>query len=84
MTYPLPADLQIRIQAQLASGDFTTEEEVLREAIEALERRQRGLAKLRQLVSSAHEDVVAGRIGTYDRESIKRDVRAQLSEQGIN
>ena len=83
MTYPLPTDIVARIQAQLASGGFSSEEEVLREAIGALERRQRGLSQLCQLVSAAEEDMAAGRIGTFDRDAIKQDFRARLAERGV-
>lgn len=83
MIEPLPTDLQHRIQAQLATGAFSSEEEVLREAIDSLERRQRGLNQLRQMVAAAEVDVAAGRVGVFDREGIKRDVRARLAERGI-
>jgi putative addiction module CopG family antidote len=79
MIEPLPADLQHRIQAQLATGAFSSEEEVLREAIESLERRQRGLNQLREMVASAEDDVAVGRVGVFDRDGIKRDVRARLA-----
>jgi putative addiction module CopG family antidote len=75
MNHLLPADIQQRIDAQLASGTFTGEEDVLREALEALERRQRGLTQLREMVAVAEEDAAAGRIGNFDRDDIKRDVR---------
>jgi Arc/MetJ-type ribon-helix-helix transcriptional regulator len=83
MIEPLPADLRNRIHAQLATGAFSTEEEVLREAIETLERRQRALRQLQEMVAAAEEDVAAGRLGVFDREQIKRDVRRRLADQGI-
>lgn len=83
MNYPLPADIQHRIQAQLATGTFASEDDVLREAMEALERRQRGLKQLREMVAVAEDDVAAGRVGTFDREDIKRAVRERLAEKGI-
>jgi Arc/MetJ-type ribon-helix-helix transcriptional regulator len=83
MNYPLSADLQQRIDAQLAAGGFATEEDVLREAMETLERRQRGLAQLREMVAEAEEDVAAGRVGTFDRDKIKREVRSRLADRGI-
>jgi len=79
MTRPLPADIQNRIDAQLASGAFKSEDDVLREAIDALARRQRGLQQLRDMIAVAEVDVAAGRVGVFDREEIKRDVRERLS-----
>jgi Arc/MetJ-type ribon-helix-helix transcriptional regulator len=83
MNHSLPVDIQQRIDAQLASGTFTNEEDVLREALDALERRQRGLTQLREMVAVADEDVAAGRVGTFNRDDIKSDVRARLAERGI-
>ncbi len=84
MVSPLPADLQERINAQLATGAFRSEEDVLREAIDALERRQSGLEHLRNMVAIAEADVQAGRIGVFDREGIKRDVRERLARRGVS
>jgi len=84
MNYPLPDDIQHRIEAQLASGSYSCEEDVLREAIDALERRQRGLMQLREMVAVAEEDVAAGRVGSFDRERIKQEVRNRLADQGIS
>jgi Arc/MetJ-type ribon-helix-helix transcriptional regulator len=83
MSLPLPADLQSRIEAQLATGEFASDVEVLREAIDALERRQRGLRELRSMVAAAEEDVLADRVGVFDREEMKRDVGVRLAEQGV-
>jgi Arc/MetJ-type ribon-helix-helix transcriptional regulator len=83
MSYSIPVDVQHRIEAQLAGGGFSGPDEVLREAIEALERRQQGLAALRAMVAIADEDVAAGRIAPLDRESIQREVRERLAAQGI-
>ena len=37
MNHSLPTDILQRIEAQLASGEFTSEHEVLRQALEALD-----------------------------------------------
>lgn len=83
MAGPLSPDLQRRIDAQLASGAFATEEDVVREAIETLERRQLGLQQLRDMIAVAEEDVVSGRVGHFDRDAIKHDVRERLMREGI-
>ena len=68
---------------KFATGTFSTEEEVLREALEALERRQRGLTQLREMVAVAETDATAGRVGPFDRGDIKRDIRERLAKRGI-
>lgn len=83
MNHSLPADIQQRINAQIATGAFASDVDVLRDALDALERRQNGLTKLRSMVAQAEEDVAAGRIGAFDRAAIKRDVREQLAKRGM-
>lgn len=83
MNQSLPADIQQRIEAQLAMGGFKNEEDVLREALETLERRQRGLKQLRDMVAVAEADVAHSRVGFFDRDDIKRDVRERLAREGI-
>jgi putative addiction module CopG family antidote len=83
MINSLPLDIQQRIEAQVASGVFASEADVLREALDVLERRQGGLKALQQMVAVAEEDVAAGRIGAFDREDIKREVRSRLTDQGM-
>ena len=83
MNQSLPADIQQRIDAQLASGGFASEADVLREALESLERRQLGLRQLRDMVAVAETDVAASRFGEFDRDDIKLDVRKRLADNGI-
>jgi len=83
MNYSLPTDIQQRIDAQIASGAFASDEDVLREAIGTLERRQLGLKQLQEMMAVAVEDVSSGRVGAFDRDDTKRNVRNRLAEQGI-
>jgi putative addiction module CopG family antidote len=83
MNSSLPPDIQERIDAQLASGSFGSEADVLREALAALERRQQGLAQLREIVAVAEADVTAGQVAKFDREDVKRDIHKRLQERGI-
>jgi len=83
MPYQIPPDLEQRIQAQISSGQFVSEEDVLREAMDSLERRQRGLEQLRQQVQEAEADIAAGRVGPFDAEQTKLNVRERLRQEGI-
>lgn len=83
MSYPFPPDIQQSVQAQLASGDFGSEDDVLREAMASLESRQRGLQQLRQMVADADDDIANGRIGRFNADETKRAVRERLAQQGI-
>ncbi len=83
MSHQLPPDLKQRIKAQIETGEFETEEDVLREALDTLEKRQHGLKELRQMVREADDDIAAGRVGPFDAEQTKRAVRERLSQHGI-
>lgn len=78
MTTPLPADLVARVQAQLATGEFPSADDVLREALDALERRQQSLRRLREMVREAEDDVAAGRVGHFDADATMRAVMARV------
>ena len=83
MSLELPPDLEDRIKAQVESGQFETEEDVLRGALDALEKRRDGLSEPRQMVCDAEADVAAGRVGEFDAEETKRAVRERLRQHGI-
>lgn len=83
MPYPFPPDIQQRVRAQLESGTFATEDDVLREAIDTLEKRQRGLRELRDMVREADEDLAAGRVGPFQADETKNAVRKRLAEHGL-
>jgi putative addiction module CopG family antidote len=83
MSISLPADLASLVQAQLATGQYASEEQVLREALATLERRRRSMAHLKELIRAAEDDVAAGRVAPFDRDELKREVRAKLAAQGI-
>jgi putative addiction module CopG family antidote len=82
MAYQFPPDLEQRIRAQIETGEFENEEDVLREALDTLEKRQRGLRDLRQMVKEADDDIAAGRVGPFNAEETKRAVRQRLSQHG--
>ena len=58
MTYQFPADIDERIKALLASGDYVGEDDVLRSAVHALEQRRQEVAAIREGLA----DVEAGRV----------------------
>ena len=66
MSYQISTDIESRVQAQILSGKFANEEEVLKESLDTLEKRQQGLEKLQAMVREAEEDLIAGRVGPFD------------------
>lgn len=79
MAYQLPADVSARVQAQLATGVFPTADDVLREALDSLERRQQSLQRLQAMVREAEEDVAAGRVGEFNAEQTMHAVNERIS-----
>lgn len=75
MAYQIPSDLIARVQAQVATGRFGSEDEVLREALDSLEKRQRGFSEIQAMVREAEEDVAAGRVGDFDVDKTMAGVR---------
>jgi putative addiction module CopG family antidote len=78
MAYQISPDIEARVQAHLASGEFLNADAVLREALDALERRQQSLRRLQEMVKEAEEDVAAGRVGVFDAEATMRAVMTRV------
>ena len=83
MPYPFPTDIYQRVRAQIETGLFESEDDVIREAIDTLEKRQRGLERIRAMVREADLDIAAGRIAPFDADESKRIVRQRLADYGI-
>ncbi len=48
--YPFPPDIYMRVRAQIETGLFESGDDVIREAIDSLEKRHHGLEKIRVMV----------------------------------
>jgi putative addiction module CopG family antidote len=83
MAYKFPPDIEERVKAQIDTGHFQTEDDVIREAMNTLEKRQRGLQELQHMVREAQDDIDAGRIGPFDADETKRAVRQRLGQHGV-
>jgi putative addiction module CopG family antidote len=81
MAYQIPPDIDARVQAHLATGEYPSAEAVLREALDALERREESLKRLQEMVREAEEDVAAGRVGYFDAEATMRAVMARVEAE---
>lgn len=79
----LPAVLQERIQKQIDSGAFADEMDVLHQALDTLERRQRDVQKLRDMITEADNDIANGRVGPFDTEKMIREVEDELEAHGV-
>lgn len=79
MAYQLPPDIDARVQAQLASGEYPTADDVLRDALDSLDRRRQSLQRLQAMVREAEDDVAAGRVGFFDVEATMRAVEQRLA-----
>jgi Arc/MetJ-type ribon-helix-helix transcriptional regulator len=71
MTYQFPPDVDERVKALMATGEYSTEDDVLRDAIEALEVRRDDLAA----IQAGIDDLEAGRVRPI------REVDAEIRER---
>ncbi len=61
MAYSFPSDVEQRLKTQLALGFYSTEDDVLRAALSALEREQEDLAAIQDGI----DDMQAGRYRSF-------------------
>ena len=61
MAYQFPPDIEQRVKAQLSSGDYQTEDDVLRDALDALRQRKDDLVA----IQAGIEDMEAGRFRPF-------------------
>lgn len=83
MSIDLPQDLTSQLQAQMIAGRYSSEEQVLRDALMALVQRQTAQAKLQAMIREAEADVAAGRLAPLDRDALKTEIRAALGATGV-
>jgi len=84
MAIQIPPDVEDRIRAQLHRGAFSSEIDVIWEALDTLEKRQAGLESLKQMVAEADAQIANGRIDLFDRERTKQTLRERLASNGTD
>ncbi len=70
-TYSFPADVAALVHAQMATGDYRSEDDVIRHALQALADRRDDLAAIR----SGIDDMEAGR--TRPLEDVAREIQTR-------
>ncbi len=86
MAHQFPPDVEERIKAQLATGLYESADDVIRDALQALDSYrayQRELSDLKETLRVAEEQSQQGQSGPFDAEATKRAVRERLAQQGI-
>jgi Arc/MetJ-type ribon-helix-helix transcriptional regulator len=84
MTYQLPADISERLQACVAGGHYRSEEDVLRDALDALEQReQEKLQRWHEGNAIAMEQSRQGLSKPLDDDAVLARLRARLAAEGI-
>lgn len=86
MNVSLPRELAAFVEDEVASGDYSTASEVVREALRLLRREreqyEQKMAILRRELQIGMDDIEAGRISTRSVEDIARDVLARHRARG--
>jgi Arc/MetJ-type ribon-helix-helix transcriptional regulator len=84
MLHQLPPDISERLQACVASGSYRSEEEVLREALDALEQREQDkLRRWHEGNKIATEQSRQGLSKPLDDEAVVARLRQRLAAEGI-
>ena len=79
MDYPLPADLSELIKLHLATGRYKTEDDVIRQALDALSL-QEELVSFRQSIARSRQQAAGGEAGPLDVDAVMRRVRERLAD----
>lgn len=86
MNVSLPRELAAFVEDEVASGDYSTASEVVRDALRLLRREreqyEQKMAILRRELQAGMDDIEAGRISTRTVEDIARDVLARHRARG--
>lgn len=81
MNVSLPPELAAFVEDEVASGDYGTVSEVVREALRLLRREreqyEQKMAVLRREIQIGMDDIEAGRISTQSVDDIAREVLAR-------
>ncbi|MBP90592.1 MAG: hypothetical protein CMJ64_28435 [Planctomycetaceae bacterium] len=83
MPFQLPPDLQTRIELQLSNGSYQNEEEVLREALDALERDQTNSRRWHERNELAIEQSRQEMSKPIDDEAVLERLRQRVAKEGI-
>ena len=84
MSYQLPADISERLQACIATGVYRSEDEVLRDALNALDERNREKLRLWQEGNAiAMEQSRQGLSRPLDDRAVLDRLRSRLTAEGI-
>ena len=77
----LPPDLAQFVKAEVASGAFSSEEQVVIRSVQLLREQKEKLERLRADLQAARDQFDRGEFTTYTKESL-RDLFDQIQEEG--
>lgn len=84
MKYDFPADIQDRLTALIGEGVFASEDEAIRQAIDALEQLEaEKIARWHERNRLSNEQSEQGLIRPLDDERVLSRLRARLAKDGI-
>jgi antitoxin ParD1/3/4 len=81
-TYSPGPEADLIIARQIAKGNFSSPDDVVRAGLRMLEEREAELAELRRLIDEGEADIAAGRVYRYpDADALTADILAQGEAQ---
>ena len=79
MDYALPAELSEQIKLHLATGRYETEDDVIRQALDALKLKEE-LISFRQSIANSREQAARGEAKPLDVDAVMQRVNGRLSD----
>lgn len=84
MPHDFPADIRDRVQARLGDGNYESEDDVIRDAMDALDQvEQERVARWNERNRLAIDQSRQGLSKPLDSEKVLARLRARLAEEGI-
>ncbi len=84
MSYQFPPDLEQRVKARMSDGRYNSEDDLLRDAMDALDQlEQDKVARWEERNQIATEQSRQGLSKPLDDEAVLRRLRDRLAEEGI-
>jgi putative addiction module CopG family antidote len=77
----LPSDLSQFVKAEVANGNFSSEEQVMIEGVQLLRERKLKLEELRAALKAADEEIERGEYTEYDQDGLRR-LMEEIKQQG--
>lgn len=79
MSYQLSPRIESMVRQQMVSGGYSSEEDVLSDALMALEEARRQHEEMKAEIQIGFDDMQAGRVGPLDLEWVRNEAKSRMN-----